>query len=153
MSNESSSSREAALRASELTTDKGKTSIADQVVSKIAGIATREIDGVHSLGGGASRAVSAIAKRIPGASTNHSQGVTVEVGEVQAAADIDIVAEYGVAIADLAASIRQNVIDRVQRMTGLEVVEVNITVHDINVPNHDDSQEQEDAIPEQPRVQ
>ena len=45
--------------------------------------------------------------------------------------DLDIVAEYGVSIADLAAAIRRNVVGSVERMTGLEVTEVNITVHDI----------------------
>ncbi len=105
--------------------------IADTVVSKIAGIAARDVSGVHALGGGTARAVGAIRERIPGSRTNLSQGVTVEVGERQAAVDLDIVAEYGVAIADLATGIRRNVIDSVERMTGLEVTEVNITVHDV----------------------
>ena len=106
-----------------------KTSIADTVVSKIAGIATREVSGVYDVGGGASRVVGALRERIPGASVNHSQGVSVEVGEKQAAVDIDIVAEYGVSLADLATGIRRNVIAALERMTGLEVTEVNITVH------------------------
>ena len=98
----------------------GKTSIADTVVSKIAGIATREVSGVYDVGGGASRVVGALRERIPGASVNHSQGVSVEVGEKQAAVDIDIVAEYGVSLADLATGIRRNVIAALERMTGLE---------------------------------
>ena len=79
-----------------LVSEQGRTSISDTVVSKIAGIATREISGVHDLGGGASRAVGAVRERIPGSRTNLSQGVAVEVGERQAAVDLDIVAEYGV---------------------------------------------------------
>ncbi|MGU3436648.1 Asp23/Gls24 family envelope stress response protein [Actinomycetes bacterium M1A6_2h] len=109
----------------------GRTTIADVVVSKIAGIATREVQGVHDVGGGATRAIGALRERIPGARVNHSQGVSVEVGERQAAVDIEIVADYGVSIADLAAGIRRNVIAAVERMTGLEVTEVNITVHDV----------------------
>jgi uncharacterized alkaline shock family protein YloU len=124
-----------------LSTDLGRTSIADTVVSKIAGIATREISGVHDLGGGTARAVGALRERIPGSRTNLSQGVGVEVGERQAAIDLDIVAEYGVAIADLAAGIRRNVIASVERMTGLEVTEVNITVHDIHIEGADDTPE------------
>lgn len=116
-----------------LVSEQGRTSIADTVVSKIAGIATREINGVHDLGGGAARAVGALRERIPGSRTNLSQGVAVEVGERQAAIDLDIVADYGVSIADLATGIRRNVISSVERMTGLEVTEVNITVHDIVV--------------------
>ena len=110
-----------------------KTTIADTVVSKIAGIATRDVAGVHALGGSTTRAVGAIRERIPGARTNHSQGVTVEVGEKQAAVDVDIIIDYGVAIADLAGGIRRNVIEAVELMTGLEVTEVNITIHDIYI--------------------
>ena len=133
-----------------LATTQGGTTIADTVVSKIAGIATREVHGVHNLGGGASRAVGALRERIPGASTNHSQGVSVEVGEKQAAVDIDLIAEYGVAIADLAAGVRRNVIAAVERMTGLEVTEVNIDVNDVYIPSEDDGADQP---AEKPRVQ
>ena len=124
-----------------LVTEQGRTSIADTVVSKIAGIAAREISGVHDLGGGAARTVGALRERIPGSTTNLSQGVAVEVGEHQAAVDLDIVAEYGVAIADLAAAIRRNVVDSVERMTGLDVTEVNITVHDVFLDDGSDREE------------
>jgi len=124
-----------------LVTEQGKTSIADTVVSKIAGIAAREISGVHDLGGGTARAVGALRERIPGSRTNLSQGVAVEVGEHQTAVDLDIVAEYGVAIADLAAAIRRNVVDAVERMTGLEVTEVNITVHDVFLESEESDEE------------
>ncbi|KMO72460.1 putative alkaline shock family protein YloU [Mycobacterium sp. BK558] len=123
-----------------MSTDQGKTTIADAVVSKIAGLAAREVTGVHALGGSASRAVGALRERIPGATVNHAQGVSVEVGEKQAAVDIDIVADYGVAIADLASGIRRNVIAAIERMTGLEVVEVNIAVHDVFVADEDDAE-------------
>jgi len=126
----------------DLVSEQGRTSIADTVVSKIAGIATREISGVHDLGGGTARAVGAIRDRIPGSQTNMGQGVGVEVGERQAAVDLDIVAEYGVSIVDLATAIRRNVISSLERMTGLEVTEVNITVHDVFL---DDGSDDADA--------
>ncbi|MCG7595177.1 Asp23/Gls24 family envelope stress response protein [Mycobacterium sp. PSTR-4-N] len=131
-----------------LVTTQGSTTIADVVVSKIAGLAAREVHGVHDLGGNASRAVGALRDRIPGASTNYSQGVSVEVGEKQAAVDLDIVAEYGVSISDVAAGIRRNVIAALERMTGLEVVEVNITVHDIHVPDEggDDTEDRSGRV-------
>ncbi|MCD2107739.1 MULTISPECIES: Asp23/Gls24 family envelope stress response protein [Rhodococcus] len=135
---------------SALVSSQGKTSIADTVVSKIAGIATREVSGVYDVGGGASRVVGALRERIPGASVNHSQGVSVEVGEKQAAVDIDIVAEYGVSLADLATGIRRNVIAALERMTGLEVTEVNITVHDVHL---DEGSDDEAGEPKTTRVQ
>lgn len=124
---------------SDLVTSHGKTSIADSVVQKIAGIAAREVAGVYDLGGGASRAFGALRERVPvgGSGPNVMQGVSVEVGERQAAVDIDIVVEYGVSIADLAQAIRRNVMTSVTRMTGLEVTEVNISVDDIHLPDSD----------------
>ena len=138
MSSTESTSSLATTGDSALMTSQGKTTIADTVVSKIAGIATRQVSGVHAVGGGTSRAVGALRERIPGARTNHSQGVSVEVGETQAALDVDIVADYGVAISDLAAGIRRNVIEAVERMTGLQVTEVNITVHDVYLADETD---------------
>lgn len=133
-----------------LQTSQGRTSIADTVVSKIAGIAAKDVSGVYALGGNASRAFGAVRERIPGGRVNHSQGISVEVGETQAAVDVDMIAEYGVAIADLAAGVRRNVIASIERMTGLEVTEVNISVADIHLPE-DDRQDDADSAP--PRVQ
>ena len=73
-----------AYTACPLVTQQGKTTIADTLVAKIAGIATREISGVHDLGAGPSRVVGALRERIPGGRVNQGQGVSVEVGERQA---------------------------------------------------------------------
>jgi uncharacterized alkaline shock family protein YloU len=134
-------------RKSALVTAEGTTTIADTVVSKIAGIAANEVSGVYALGGGggAARMMGNIRERIPGARTNHSQGVSVEVGETEAAVDLDLVAEYGVSITDLAAGIRRNVIDAVERMTGLHVVEVNVAVNDVHLPE-DEQPAQEQRV-------
>ncbi len=126
---------------SALVTQQGRTSIADAVVAKIAGIATKDVSGVYELGGGAARVVGALRERIPGSRTNHSQGVSVEVGERQAAIDLDLIAEYGVSIVDLADSIRRNVISSVERMTGLVVTEVNIAVSDVHMETEEPAEE------------
>lgn len=138
---------------SPLVTEMGKTTIADTVVAKIAGIAAREVSGVHALGGGTARAVGALRERIPGGRTNHSQGISVEVGERQAAVDVQLVAEYGVALADLAQGIRRNVISAIERMTSLEVTEVNIDVQDVFLESDNDTQDQEQSQRGEPRVQ
>ena len=121
-------------------TTQGKTTIAAAVVQKIAGIAAREISGVYAMGGGVSRAFGAIRERIPGGGTGGANiaGVQVEVGEKQAAVDLDIIVEYGASIVDLARAVRRNVITAVERMTGLEVIEVNIAVNDIQIPGAED---------------
>ncbi|HET6258120.1 MAG TPA: Asp23/Gls24 family envelope stress response protein [Pseudonocardia sp.] len=124
-------------------TSQGRTTIAASVVQKIAGIAAREISGVYSMGGGVSRAFGAIRERIPGGGTGGTNiaGVQVEVGEKQAAVDLDIVVEYGASIVELARAVRRNVITAVERMTGLEVIEVNIAVNDIHLPDADNDEE------------
>lgn len=132
-------------KGSELSTSRGSTSIADTVVQKIAGIAAREVSGVHGLGGGAARAMGALRERIPGASASAGQGVAVEVGEKQAAVDLELLVEYGISIVDLAQAVRRNVITSIERMTGLEVVEVNISVNDINIPGEESEQESSES--------
>ncbi len=117
----------------------GTVTVAETVVQKIAGKACREIAGVHAMGSGSTRAFGAVRERIPGSSgPNVAQGVGVEVGEKEAAIDLEIVVEYGVAIAELARSIQRNVKQSVERMTGLRVVEVNIAVDDVFLPTDSD---------------
>ena len=119
-------------RRSELMTSHGKTSISDSVVEKIAGVSAAEIQGVHAMGKGRARALGAIRDRIPvGGGASPGQGVSVEVGERQAAVDLDLVVDYGVSIVSVAQAVRENVIGNIERMTGLEVTEVNVAVDDV----------------------
>ncbi|MEU7892524.1 Asp23/Gls24 family envelope stress response protein [Nonomuraea sp. NPDC049152] len=136
--------------ASSLVTEQGRTTIADGVVSKIAGLAAREVEGVYDMGGGTARALGAM-RGMVGGDKSVAQGVQVEVGERQAAVDLDLVVEYGAAIPDLAGAVRRNVIVAIERMTGLEVTEVNVSVNDVHLPESPRSRE--DAGPRESRVQ
>ncbi|NYF15396.1 putative alkaline shock family protein YloU [Microbacterium sp. AK009] len=118
----------------------GRTVIADNVVAKVAGIAAREVPGVYALGGGASRAFGALRDAIN--ATDLTQGVRVEVGETQAAADLTIVVEYPAAIQEVAAGVRAAVAGAITRLVGLEVVEVNVEVNDVHLPGDDDTNEE-----------
>ncbi|MFD6228475.1 Asp23/Gls24 family envelope stress response protein [Streptomyces sp. NPDC060232] len=121
--------------------DRGRTTIADGVVEKIAGLAAREVVGVHALGSGLSRTFGAVRDRVPGGGkASVSRGVKAEVGEVQTALDLEIVVDYGVSIRDVARAVRENVVSAVERMTGLEVVEVNIAVSDVKLPDEPDEE-------------
>jgi uncharacterized alkaline shock family protein YloU len=118
-----------------LATSEGQITVAENVVQKIAGKACREVGGVHAMGNTGTRAFGAVRERIPGSTgPNVAQGVGVEVGEKEAAIDLEIVVEYGVSIAELGRSIQRNVKQSVERMTGLRVVEVNIAVDDVFLP-------------------
>ncbi|MET9764044.1 Asp23/Gls24 family envelope stress response protein [Streptomyces sp. NPDC006372] len=119
---------------------RGRTTIADGVVEKIAGLAARDVDGVHAMGSGISRTFGAVRDRVPGGAKSVTRGVKAEVGEVQAALDLEIVVVYGVSIADVARDVRENVINAVERMTGLEVVEVNIAVSDVKLPDEEEEE-------------
>ncbi|MET9735242.1 Asp23/Gls24 family envelope stress response protein [Streptomyces sp. NPDC006458] len=125
---------------------RGRTTIADGVVEKIAGLAARDVVGVHAMGSGISRTFGAVRDRVPGSSKSVTRGVKAEVGEVQTALDLEIVVDYGVSISDVARDVRENVVAAVERMAGLEVVEVNIAVSDVKLPD------EEDEEPE-PRIQ
>ena len=120
----------------------GKVTVDQSVVQKIAGIACREISGVHAMGVSTSRAFGAVRERIPGSSgPNIAQGVGVEVGR-----------ERGRDRPGHRRGIRRqhrrprqehpaNVKQAVERMTGLDVVEVNINVDDLYLPGEDDQQQ------------
>jgi uncharacterized alkaline shock family protein YloU len=130
-----------------LATGEGTITVAENVVQKIAGKACREVAGVHAMGTGGTRAFGAVRERIPGSSgPNVAQGVGVEVGEKEAAIDLDIVVEYGVSIAELGRSIQRNVKQSVERMTGLRVVEVNIAVDDVYLPSDGDQDTQPSRV-------
>ncbi|GAB2860015.1 Asp23/Gls24 family envelope stress response protein [Streptomyces deserti] len=122
---------------------RGRTTIADSVVEKIVGMAAREVPGIHSLGAGMARTFGAVRDRVPGGRPSVTRGVSVEVGERQAAVDLDLIVEYGVSIVDVAGDVRTNVITAVERMTGLEVVEVNIAVDDVHLPDEEAEEEEE----------
>ncbi len=133
---------------SQLSTPQGRTAIADSVVAKIAGMAAKEVSGVYRMGSGTARAFGSIKERFPGSSgPSVTHGVAVEVGETQAAIDLDLIVEYGVSILELSQGVRRNVIGSVERMTGLEVTEVNISVDDVHLPNERDDADTEEPAP------
>lgn len=123
-----------------LETDRGITTVADEVVAKMAGVAAREVEGVHGLGSSFRRLVGRVT---PGSSL--TQGVNVEVGTKETAIDMVIVMDYGYPIPSVAQTLRDNVIKTVETGTGLSVKEVNIEVTDLFLPS-------EEAAPTAARV-
>lgn len=119
-----------------LQSDMGNTTIDDAVVKKIAGLAAQEVEKVQ-VGGGTSAAVGGFLGSVTDAVTGNSSGggptsgVSVEVGQEEAAVDLTVAVEYGVSIPQVMEAVRRNVINRVESLTGLRVPEVNITVNDV----------------------
>jgi uncharacterized alkaline shock family protein YloU len=128
-----------------LETERGSTTLADVVVTKVASIAAREVPGVYELGGGVARTVGSLTQRV-GVGDQRTQGVSVEVGQREAAVDLTLVIEYGESIPQVSEAVRSNVIKRVEGITGLSVTEVNIAVNDLYFPG-------DEAPAEPPRVE
>ncbi len=109
---------------------RGTTVIGDNVVSKVAGAAAREIQGVVELVGGVA---GTLRKYAPGLS-DRGVGTDVEVGRKETIIELSMVAAYGVNIPQVAEAVRANVIEQIEFATGLDVKEVNIEVTDIAFP-------------------
>ncbi len=127
-----------------LKTERGTTRIEDAVVTKVAAIAARETGGVYDLGGGAARAFGAVTGRV-GMSDDRSRGVAVDVGEREAAVDLTLMIEYGESIPQVSQAVRDNVIKRIEGITGLSVAEVNILVNDLYFPGDEQPDQAEQS--------
>lgn len=122
----------------------GTTVIVDSVIAKVAGIAARDVAGVHALGGGAARALGAIRDAMN--QTDLAQGISVEVGETQVAVDISIVAEYPTALQTVADNVRAAIYKAIRELIGMQVTEVNVTINDVHIPSEDDTAPSEKRV-------
>ncbi len=105
--------------------ERGRTYIDDEVVSIIARHAAENVQGVHQLGDSALRALFS--------GTSRHNGIDAEVGMKEAAVDVEIVAEFGYPIREVAQELRQRIIEAVESMASRRVVEVNVFVVDVHV--------------------
>lgn len=119
-------------------TDIGTIQIAPEVIEVIAGLATIEVDGVAGMSGGFAGGIVELLGR-----KNLSKGVKVEVGQREAAVDVNIIVEYGIRIPEIASEIQLNVKRSIEMMTGLHVVEVNVHIHDVHFKTPDKPEEEE----------
>ena len=115
-----------------LPSDLGAIRISDEVVSVIAGLAAVEVEGVAAMSGGIAGGIAEVLGR-----RNLAKGVKVEVGSEEAKIDIFIIVKYGIRIPDVAWEIQENVKRAVERMTGLNVLQVNVHVQGVSFPHKD----------------
>lgn len=118
----------------------GSIKIADEVVAIIAGLAATEVKGVAGMSGGIVGGITEFVGK-----KNPTKGVKVEVGEKEAAADLYVITEFGARIPEVAHQIQKNVKKAIESMTGLEVIEINVHVQGVAIP-------QETRDEESPRV-
>ena len=138
---------------------RGRTTIGDAAVRKIAGVAAQEVEKVQ-MGGGTSAAVGGFLQSVAGGVTgggtsggNYARGVSVEVGEEETAVDLTMTIEYGQSIPQITEAARRNVINRVESLTGLRVTEVNISVTDVQVPEERPMLQEQEQTEEMARRQ
>jgi uncharacterized alkaline shock family protein YloU len=119
----------------ELPNERGTTTIADEVVEKIAGFATREVEGIYDLGGDVARVFASVKERIGlgDKDDDSDRGVTVRLEGRNANIKIVIVIEYGYVVYTVCEQVRTKVIDKVESLLGLEVTAVDIVVDDIHI--------------------
>ena len=118
-----------------LQTERGNTTIETTVVTAVVGMAAREVGGIQldvggqQLPGDNSRTVGEFFNGLTGG--NRMRGVSVEVGEREAAVDLNMKVEAGKSIPEVTGAVRDTVVRRVEDLTGLSVTEVNINIDDL----------------------
>ena len=150
--------RQQGQSSSPLHSPRGNTNISYTVVQKIAGIAAQEVEKVQ-VGGGTAAAVTGFLGSVSSAVTGSSggggptSGVSVEVGNEEAAVDLTMAIEYGVSIPQLSEAVRRNVINRIENLTGLRCTEVNIVVTDVQFPEERPQLGQQQEVEQQAQKQ
>lgn len=107
----------------------GELKVIDEVVAIIAGLAAVEVEGVSSMSGGLT---GGIAETL--GIRNLSKGIKVDVKDEKATVDIYIIVEFGARIPEVAWNIQEKVKRIVEKITGMNIVEVNIHVQGVNIP-------------------
>ena len=107
----------------------GNIKISIDVVSTIAGVATINCAGVHSMSGSLA---GDIAERLGAKKRSQHKGVKVDMNDTNASIDLYIVVKYGVRIPELAWEIQESVKNNIESMTGIKVDKVNIHIEGVN---------------------
>ena len=106
----------------------GEVRIADEVVAIIAGLAATEVEGVAAMAGNATREI--IERMVM---KSLSKGVFVELIDSTVSVKLSLNLEYGHSIPEVCAKVQERVKSAIENMTGLEVLDVNITIAGVNI--------------------
>lgn len=105
---------------------KNDVQITEDVISVIAGIAIKDIEGVAKAATGFTEGISEAF-----GIKNLGKGVKVEINEKEVKIDVSIILKYGAKIPEVASKIQEKIATDVETMTGLKVVSVNVKVQGI----------------------
>ena len=132
----------------ELTTSnseaRGELTFDNDVIKKIIGQALENVSGLLAVDGGF---FSNLTDKLIN-TDNVTSGVNIEVGKEQVAVDLNIIVEYKKSVPEIFEEIKRVITTDINKMTGLEVVEVNVNVIDIKTTE----QHEADSVSLQDRV-
>lgn len=122
---------------------KNDVQITEDVISVIAGVAIKDIEGVAKaatgFAGGISEAFGI---------KNLGKGVKVAINEKEVKIDVSIIVKYGAKIPEVASKIQEKIATDVETMTGLKVVSVNVKVQGIENNNESETEKALEDISE-----
>lgn len=97
------------------------------VIEKIAGLASRKVDGILSFDGGFfDNITDKIRNKV-----DPTQGIKAEVSEKQVSLEMNAKVEYGYDIREIFTQVCDVISEEVERLTGLKVIELNFHVSDV----------------------
>ena len=123
---------------------RGELTFDNDVIKKIIGQALENVSGLLAVDGGF---FSNLTDKLIN-TDNVTSGVNIEVGKEQVAVDLNIIVEYKKSVPEIFEEIKQVITTDINKMTGLEVVEVNVNVIDIKTKE----QHEADSVSLQDRV-
>lgn len=107
----------------------GAVQIADDVVTMIAALAAKEVEGVAAMSG---NVPGEIISRVSG--KNLTKGVKVEIVNKNVKVNLYVTVEYGYNIPAISQQIQGKVKSAIENMTGLQVTDVNIRIAGVSMP-------------------
>ncbi len=103
--------------------ESGTINYSNDVLAKIAALATDEVEGVAGTSGGSLSDMLGVKNR----------GIHVTLEDKSVSIDINVVIEYGKKLHDVSKSVQENVKKAIENMTGLTVESVNVHVHSLQM--------------------
>ena len=123
---------------------RGELTFDNDVIKKIIGQALENVSGLLAVDGGF---FSNLTDKLIN-TDNVTSGVNIEVGKEQVAVDLNIIVEYKKNVPEIFEEIKRVITTDIKKMTGLEVIEVNVNVIDIKTKE----QHEADSVSLQDRV-
>ena len=109
-------------------TPKGEIRISRETISGIVRRVACSVDGVTRLTG--SSLVDNIAEFV-GSRKVLDRAIQIEIGPDGIAIDLSINIRYGVSLPETAANVQRTVADQIEKLTGLEAAQVNVTIREM----------------------